>query len=35
MFAIESGSGSDALVRLDPAGKRIDSPFDMRLVRER
>ena len=37
LFAIESGSGSgsDALVRLDPAGKRIDSPFDMRLVRER
>ena len=35
LFAIDSGSGSDALVRLDPAGKRIDSPFDMRLVRER
>lgn len=32
LFAME---GSDSLVMLDAEGKRIDSPFDQRLVREK
>ena len=34
-FAIGTGAQTDALVPLDPEGQPIDSPFDMRLVRER
>ena len=34
-FAIGTEAQAGALVPLDPEGKPIDSPFDMRLVRER
>ena len=34
-FAVDPGAGTEALVPLDTEGQPIDSPFDMRLVRER